>query len=910
MTEQQFLEYAKSVASQNKVLRSHIGMGYYNTVTPNVILRNILESPAWYTPYTPYQAEISQGRLQSLLNFQTGVCELTGMDVANASLLDEATAGAEAMNMCFNLSQKNKKTFLVSNRCHPQTISVVSTRASFIGVDVVVVDNEQMMTHDLTNVCGVMVQYPDTLGAVHSFESIAQRAHENKAMCTVATDLLSLCVLQPPGRWGADIVFGSAQRFGVPMGYGGPNAAFFATKDSHKRTMPGRIIGVSKDSSGRTALRMSLQTREQHIRRERATSNICTAQALLANMAAFYMIFHGPEGLKQIAQQTHGLATLAAEALRQLPSVTIVNDHFFDTIHVRLNAPDAKKVLRLAEENGMNLRLVNDHEITIAFDETSNKQHVQDVVDVFARYAGTTISLPCTGCAVTSSLPSSFIRSDAPLKHEVFSMYTSETDVLRYIYFLQNKDLGLQNAMIPLGSCTMKLNATAEMIPVTWPEFAQLHPFAPPQQAAGYSILFNELSEQLKEITGFDHISLQPNSGAQGEYAGLLAIARYHKKHHDPSKPFRNVCLIPTSAHGTNPASAVMAGMTVEVVQCDEHGNVDVADLKQKALEFKDTLAALMITYPSTHGVFEKTIIEICETIHQCGGLVYMDGANMNAQVGLTRPRDMGADVCHLNLHKTFCIPHGGGGPGMGPIGVRSHLAPFLPAHSVIDVGVPSASTHPSEVTSVSAAPWGSAAILPISWAYISMMGGDGLTHATKMAILNANYMAARLKDHYHILYTGENGHVAHEFILDLRPFKACGVTEVDIAKRLLDYSFHAPTMSWPVHGTIMIEPTESESKAELDRFCDALIAIRKEIAEIEAKNLPQNDNMLKNAPHSLLTITSNEWKHPYSRETAAFPVPSLKVNKFWPTVGRLDDVFGDKNLVCLCPPVSEFARR
>lgn len=904
MSEMEYLQLAQQTAADNQIFRSHIGMGYYNTFTPTVILRNILESPAWYTPYTPYQAEIAQGRLESLLNYQTGICELTGMDVSNGSLLDEGTAAAEAMTMCHSIARGKKSTFLVSDKCHPQTISVVTTRGRRLGINIVVVADSALESSITKDICGALIQYPDTYGTVSDYEGLTKKLHDAGALAVVATDLLALSMLRPPGEWGADIVMGSAQRMGVPMGYGGPHAAFFAVKDEYKRSMPGRIIGVSKDAQGNRALRMALQTREQHIRREKATSNVCTAQALLANIAAFYMIFHGPVGLKHIADRTHAIAARFASGLSHVGAAA-GSKLFFDTVHVATPAGTAAKIAEEALKKNINLRVVNDHQLTVAFDETSTPEHAQELLQIFATALGKSVpKLP--EVSAEFKIDGKYLRTTAPLSHPIFRSCSSETDVLRYIYRLQEKDLGLQNAMIPLGSCTMKLNSTSEMIPVTYPGFGQLHPFAPRDQAKGYAAMLEDLTQHLREVTGFAAVSLQPNSGAQGEYAGLLAIARYHESRGHTK---RRVCLIPLSAHGTNPASAVMAGMTVEPVGCDSHGNIDVADLTAKAEKFKDVLAALMITYPSTHGVFETTIKDICDTVHKFGGLVYMDGANMNAQVGLTSPGDMGADVCHLNLHKTFCIPHGGGGPGMGPIGVTKDLEPFLPAHAIsATASGAQLGSSPASVEAVCSAPFGSASILPISWGYIRMMGGDGLEYATKLAILNANYMASRLKSHYSILYTGDHGLVAHEFIIDLRPFKHLGITETDVAKRLLDYSFHAPTMSWPVPGTIMVEPTESESKEELDDFCNALLAIRQEIAAIENGTVDPENNVLKNAPHSLSLVTADAWPYPYTRKQAAYPLPGRV--KFWPSVGRVDNAYGDRNLVCSCPPMSDFVEK
>lgn len=901
MTEVELLVYLKNMVSKNKMLRSHIGMGYYNTHLPHVILRNVLESPAWYTPYTPYQPEISQGRLESLLNFQTGVSELTGMEVSNASLLDEATAAAEAMSMSFAIGRQKKFMFWVSKTTNPQTIAVMRTRAKGFGITLELLTAEEMVARvasgDAQGLAGALVQYPDTTGVVSDMSDVAAAIKKAGGLTCVATDLLSLQLLKPPGEWGADIVLGSAQRMGVPMGFGGPHAAFFATHNKYRRNMPGRIIGVSRDSTGNPALRLTLQTREQHIRRDKATSNVCTAQALLANIAAFYMLFHGPDGLKHIADRTHAIATSFAAAAGALPGITMDTQGFFDTVCIQTtDAAAADAICAEAVSRGFNLRRLEtaDNKITVSFDETSKFEHAQEVVDAVAAATGSQ-TVTVTDAAV--AIPKDLQRTSATLSHPVFRKYTSEHDMLRYIYHLQEKDLGLQHAMMPLGSCTMKLNATTEMIPVTWPEIGNIHPYAPLDQAQGYLDLFDELGQMLESITGFAKVSMQPNSGAQGEYAGLMAIASYHKANGGN----RDICLIPMSAHGTNPASAVMAGMKVVPIQCDDDGNIDVADMEAKCKLHKDKLAATMITYPSTHGVFEETIVHLCQTVHDHGGLVYMDGANLNAQVGLCSPAEVGADVCHLNLHKTFCIPHGGGGPGMGPIGVVECLVPHLSAN-------PRDTFMSNEGNCVSAAPWGSSSILPISWAYIKMMGSEGLTHATKIAILNANYIMHKLKDDYKVLFTGSSGRCAHEFILDLRPFKASvGVSETDVAKRLIDYSFHAPTMSWPVSGTLMVEPTESESKFELDRFITAMKQIRQEIREVEEGKSPQGGNVLKQAPHTQQMATSDVWDRGYPRAQAVYPVKSLRYSKFWPTVGRLDDVYGDRNPVCSCPSMDEY---
>lgn len=897
-TEYAALNELKAIASQNQIFRSYIGMGYSDCITPPVIGRNILENPGWYTAYTPYQAEIAQGRLEALLNFQTLIIDLTGLEIANASLLDEGTAAAEAMTMSAGVTKNKANTFFVSQDCHPQTIEVVKTRAYPLGIEVIVGDAQ---TFDFaTPVFGVLLQYPTSSGRIEDYRSVIAAAHEQGAIVTMAADLLSLTLLTPPGELGADIAIGSTQRFGVPLGYGGPHAAYFATKEEFKRQVPGRMVGVSKDAQGKPALRLALQTREQHIRRDKATSNICTAQVLLAVMASMYAVYHGPQGLKRIAETIHQNTVTLAEGLKRL-GYQRVAESFFDTLQVKLGNKSLSQLLETANAKQINLRVVDDQTVGVSLDETTTLQDVQDLLEVFA--LGESLSFTVEDLPSDSQLqiPQSLIRTSSYLTHPVFNRYHSETELLRYIHRLETKDLALNTSMIPLGSCTMKLNATSEMIPVTWPEFGKIHPFAPQSQTQGYQILFQQLETWLAEITGFSGISLQPNAGSQGEYAGLLVIRRYHEsrgEHH------RNVCLIPQSAHGTNPASAVMCGMKVVPVACDDQGNVDVADLQSKAEKHQENLAALMVTYPSTHGVFEASIREICEIVHSYGGQVYMDGANMNAQVGLCRPGDFGADVCHLNLHKTFCIPHGGGGPGMGPIGVVSHLVPFLPGHSVVGLQ----GENPEAITAVSAAPWGSASILVISWMYIAMMGAAGLTEATKVAILNANYMAKRLDEFYPVLYRGESGYVAHECILDLRGLKKSAQIEVDdIAKRLMDYGFHAPTVSWPVAGTVMVEPTESESLEELDRFCEAMIAIRGEIAQIEAGSLSAQDNPLKNAPHTAETLLTAEWNHPYSREQAAYPAPWTREYKYWVPVGRIDNAFGDRNFVCSCLPMDAY---
>jgi glycine dehydrogenase len=887
---------------RNQVFRSLIGMGYYDCVTPPVIQRNILENPGWYTQYTPYQAEIAQGRLEALLNFQTMVADLTGLPLANASLLDEATAAAEAMHMCYSLAHREsdqgreRRRFFVSRDCHPQTIAVVQTRAEPLGITVQVGD---AATADLgPDLFGLLLQYPATDGTIRDEGALITKAHAAGAIVVVATDLLALTLLKPPGEFGADIAIGSSQRFGVPLGAGGPHAAFLTAKQDYARQLPGRIVGISRDATGKPAFRLALQTREQHIRRDKATSNICTAQVLLAVMASMYAVYHGPEGLKRIARRVHGLAAVLAEGLRRLGCT--IPAPFFDTLRVTPGKIAADRILSRAAERRINLRRFEDGAIGIALDELASPAEVQSLFDVFADGRPVPFSVDELAGAAKADLPKEFARTSKYLTHPVFNRYHSEHEMLRYMHRLQARDLSLAHSMIPLGSCTMKLNATVEMIPVTWKGFGRIHPFAPAEQVRGYQELFAQLERWLAEITGFAAISLQPNAGSQGEYAGLLVIRAYHRHRGDDR---RDVCLIPVSAHGTNPASAAMVGMTVVPVACDQHGNVDLADLEAKATQHRDRLAALMITYPSTHGVFEEGVRKVCRIVHDHGGQVYMDGANMNAQVGLCRPGDIGADVCHLNLHKTFCIPHGGGGPGMGPIGVAAHLAPFLPGHPVTKLG------GKDSIGPVSAAPYGSASILPISWVYIALMGAEGLTKATKVAILNANYMAKRLEKHYPVLYAGKHGLVAHEFIVDLRAFKdSAGVEANDVAKRLMDYGFHAPTLSFPVAGTLMIEPTESESKAELDRFCDAMIAIRGEIQEIVDGRMPRDNNLLRNAPHTADEVTATDWKHPYSREQAAFPAPWVRESKFWPAVARIDNAYGDRNLFCTCPPLENYS--
>jgi len=891
------LKELAGIAAKNQVWRSYLGMGYHGTLTPGVIRRNVLENPGWYTQYTPYQAEISQGRLEALINYQTAVIDLTGLPVANASLLDEATAAAEAMSMFHRAKGGTKRhRFLVADDCHPQTIEVVRQRAIPIGIEVVVAPVEKFSFDASTYGC--LVQYPATDGRVRDYRALCQTAHAADALVAMACDPLALCLLTPPAELGADCALGSTQRFGVPMGYGGPHAAFFATKDEFKRQIPGRLIGVSVDSEGRPALRMALATREQHIRREKATSNICTAQVLLAVMAGFYCVYHGPEGMRAIASRVNRLARILARGAREL-GLSVAHDAYFDTLRVEAGARRGA-ILGAAASRRINLRSMGDGDVVIALDETVDEAALADLIEVLG--AGGSAKAPSVAHLASQepvSAELSQARTSAYLTHAVFNTHRSETEMLRYIRRLEAKDLSLTTSMIPLGSCTMKLNATTEMLPVTWPEFGGLHPFAPREQAAGYAELFRNLEAWLNDMTGFAACSLQPNSGAQGEYAGLLAIRAFHESR---GEAHRRTCLIPQSAHGTNPASAAMAGMNVVVVACDDKGNIDLGDLRKKAQEHAKDLSALMVTYPSTHGVFEEGIQEICAVVHENGGQVYMDGANLNAQVGLTRPAELGADVCHVNLHKTFCIPHGGGGPGMGPICVAAHLAPFLPGHPVIPVGGAQA------VGPVSAAPWGSASILVISWAYIRMMGPDGLKHATEVAILNANHVAQRLGEHFPVLYSGTKGRVAHECILDCRHLeKSAGVTVEDIAKRLMDYGFHAPTMSFPVAGTLMIEPTESESKDELDRFCEALIGIRKEIAEIEQGKSDRTDNPLKNAPHPLHRVTSTEWARAYPREKAAFPAPWTRQHKFWPSVGRIDNPHGDRNLICSCPPVDSY---
>ncbi|MBE4514700.1 aminomethyl-transferring glycine dehydrogenase [Vibrio parahaemolyticus] len=890
-SEADMLAAMKQFAKQNQVKRTFIGQGYYNTLTPNVILRNVLENPGWYTAYTPYQPEISQGRLESLLNFQQMVIDLTGMEIANASLLDEATAAAEAMTLCKRAGKSKSNVFFVADDVHPQTIEVVKTRAKFIGFEVLVGSLESLPEQD---VFGALVQYPSTTGEVRDLTDIIAKAQANKTLVTVATDLLASTLLKPAGEMGADVAIGSAQRFGVPMGYGGPHAAFMATRDKHKRTMPGRVIGVSIDAKGNQALRMAMQTREQHIRREKATSNICTAQALLANMASFYAVYHGAEGLRTIARRTHHMTAILAAGLTK-GGFELAHNSFFDTITIN-TGEKTQDLYTKALAADINLRVLPG-KLGISLDETTTVADVEALFAVFGvKEDVAALSTEIAGNEF-AAIPEALRRTSEYLTHPVFNTYHSETQMMRYLKQLENKDFSLTHGMIPLGSCTMKLNAAAEMIPITWPELGSIHPFAPAEQAAGYAALAKDLKEKLCEITGYDAFSLQPNSGASGEYAGLIAIQRYHESR---GEGHRNVCLIPSSAHGTNPATASMVSMKVVVVKCDDEGNIDIDDLAAKIEKHKDNLSSIMITYPSTHGVYEEKVKEVCEMVHAAGGQVYLDGANMNAQVGLTSPGFIGSDVSHLNLHKTFCIPHGGGGPGMGPIGVKSHLAPFLPGH--IENGVE------GEDFAVSAADFGSASILPISWAYIAMMGEAGLSNATKVAILNANYVMERLRPHYPVLYRGKNGRVAHECIIDIRPLKEeTGISEEDIAKRLMDYGFHAPTMSFPVAGTLMVEPTESEDLAELNRFCDAMISIREEMTKVKNGEWPLENNPLVNAPHTQVDLSAEEWDRPYSRELGCFPSKATKSWKYWPTVNRVDNVYGDRNLICSCPSIDNY---
>lgn len=904
LSEAELLKKLETVGKKNDIYTSYIGAGYYDTIVPNVIKRNILENPGWYTAYTPYQAEIAQGRLEMLINFQTMISDLTGMELANASLLDEATAAAEAMSMLFSVRKGKKKknafTFLVDENCHPQTLDVLKTRSTPLDITLEITSPENFdVTRD--DVYGLLVQNPNTYGELKDYTALFESAAENNVFSAASVDPLSLLLVKSPGEMGADVVTGSAQRFGVPMGFGGPHAAFFATKETYKRQIPGRIIGVTKDADGNPAFRMALQTREQHIRREKATSNICTAQVLLAVMAAAYGVYHGPEGLKGIAQNVHGKAVLLKNALTKF-GFTIKNASFFDTLLIEVEEAVADKILTDADDKKINLRTFSNKKlIGISVDEAKTIGDIKQLIDLFASFSTSDshFDVDSNLTSVESAISAGLERKTGYMDYPVFQDFQTEHEMLRYLKRLENKDLSLVHSMISLGSCTMKLNATTEMIPITWPEFAQLHPFAPESQTKGYAQLTEELGDWLKEITGFSAVSFQPNSGAQGEFTGLMTIRAYHKHNGDDN---RVVTLIPSSAHGTNPASAVMAGMDVVVVACDDHGNIDINDLKEKAEKHAENLSALMVTYPSTHGVFEENIKEICDIIHENGGLVYMDGANMNAQVGLTSPAAIGADVCHLNLHKTFCIPHGGGGPGMGPICANDTLKPFMPNHGHVSTG------GTQGITAVSAAPFGSTSILAISYAYIAMMGSKGLTEATQIAILNANYIKSRLKEHYSILYTGKSGRTAHEFIIDLRPFKqSAGIEVVDVAKRLMDYGFHAPTVSFPVPGTMMIEPTESESVAELDRFCEAMIQIRREIESIANGDSDREDNVLKNAPHTSDLLTADTWEFPYSREQAAYPLPWVKARKFWPSVRRVDDAYGDRNLMCSCPSMDAY---
>jgi len=898
MTEYNYHKHLRAIASKNKVFKTYIGLGYNNTIIPPVVQRNVLENPGWYTAYTPYQAEIAQGRLEALLNFQTMIMDLTGMEIANASLLDESTAAAEAMTMLYgNRNREQVKsganTFFVSNECYPQTIDLLKTRSTPLGI---VLEIGDWKTAKLdASVFGVVLQYPTVDGKVNDYASFVKDAKAKGISVAVAADVLSLVLLTPPGEWGADVVFGNTQRFGVPMGYGGPHAAFFACREEYKRIIPGRIIGVSVDSQGNPALRMALQTREQHIRRDKATSNICTAQALLAIMASMFAVYHGPDGINGIAQQVHLSAVALAAELKKL-GYTVDNDAFFDTL--KISGTDNAKIKQLAEAAEINFRYTTDG-IAISVDQTTDAADINSIIDIFAKAVNKTAGKVTEESIFSQKSPLTY-RKSAILTHPIFNTYHSESEMMRYIKRLENKDLSLTHSMISLGSCTMKLNAASELMPITWPEFAHIHPFVPIEQAAGYLEMINELDRSLSEITGFAKMSFQPNSGAQGEYAGLLVIQAYHQSRGDAH---RNIALIPTSAHGTNPASAAMCGMKIVLVKCDEKGNIDVTDMREKATLHKDNLSCLMVTYPSTHGVYEESIIEITNIIHEYGGQVYMDGANMNAQVGLTSPGNIGADVCHLNLHKTFAIPHGGGGPGMGPIGVAKQLVPFLPSHTLVKTG------GEKGISAVSAAPFGSSLILLISYGYIKMLGGEGVTDATKIAILNANYIKESLKDHYPTLYSGKNGRCAHEMILDCVEFKRqAGVEVGDIAKRLMDYGYHAPTVSFPVHDTLMVEPTESESKEELDRFCSAMIAIKMEIDEIISGKADKEDNVIKNAPHTAKSVISDDWKHSYSREKAVYPLKWVKDAKFWPSVAKIDNAHGDRNLICACPPIEAYA--
>ena len=894
LSENDALKKLKSISKQNEIFRNFIGMGYYNSFTPNVILRNILENPGWYTSYTPYQPEVAQGRLEMLLNFQQLIIDLTGMDIANASLLDEATATAEAVGLSQRLDKNNSKKIFVSDSCNPQTIDLIKTRTEPFGLELIIgneKDDLSKINEDI--VCGVLA-YPGTLGDIQDPSESISQIHKKNGKAILVCDLLALARLKTPAELGADIAVGSAQRFGIPMGYGGPHAAFFATKEEFKRSMPGRIIGVSVDRHGKKAFRLSLQTREQHIRRDKATSNICTAQALLAIISAAFAIYHGPSGILKIANRTSSLAKLFGDEIKK-GGLKILSDHYFDTVTIKTNEK-TETILKKAYEEKINLRKVDKDTLSVAFDEAKKLDDVNNLLKIF----GISKTLDQNTKVELNNLPKNLLRTSKYLTHPVFNKYHSETEMLRYLKKLEDCDIALNRSMIALGSCTMKLNATAELMPITWKEFSLPHPFVPTEQMKGYKILFNDLINDLKEITGFDAVSLQPNSGAQGEYAGLMTIRKFHKNNKQSN---RNVCLIPNSAHGTNPASAQMCGMKVVVVNCDDDGNVDIVDLKNKAEKYANNLAALMVTYPSTHGVFEEKIMEICDIIHKAGGQVYMDGANLNALVGIAKPGKFGPDVCHINLHKTFCIPHGGGGPGMGPIACGKHLAEFLPTHKVIKESGPS-----NGMGAVSAAPWGSSSILPISWMYIKMMGAEGLKKASQVSILNANYISKKLSRDYKVLYTGKNGNVAHECIIDIRPIKASsGISEEDIAKRLIDFGYHAPTMSWPVAGTIMIEPTESENLEEIDKFCNALIKIKKEINKVENSKFDKVDNPLKNAPHTYIELASNEWKHKYSREEAAFPNEFVKNNKYWAPVARVDNVYGDRNLVCSCPSMDEY---
>ncbi len=895
LAENELLQKLKNKVSQNKVYKSLIGMGYAGTLTPSPILRNVFENPNWYTAYTPYQPEISQGRLEAILNFQTMVADLTGMQICNASLLDEGTASAEAMQMSYALHKKgNANKFIASNNLHPHILEVLKTRATPLGIEMLVEDVSKFQFDH--SVFAVMVSYPGTDGKVENLKSLAEKVHQAGALVIASTDLLALTLIQPPGEWGADIVVGNTQRFGVPFGFGGPHAAYLATQDAHKRLLPGRLVGVSVDSQGNKALRLALQTREQHIRREKATSNICTAQVLLANMASFYAVYHGPQGLKKMAERVHSMARLAAQGLKGM-GFKLKSESYFDTIAV--DTDRAENIVDEALDLDINLRLINKKTVSFTLDETCTIETVESILQAFNH--GEFVNLKAEGLKTEDySFDPDLKRKSQYLTHPTFNLYHSETELMRYIQRLQSKDVTLTQSMIPLGSCTMKLNSATELMPVSWPEISQLHPFAPLDQAVGLLHMIDDLEKKLCDITGFSAVSLQPNSGAQGEYAGLLVIREYHKS---KNQSHRNICLIPSSAHGTNPASAIMVGMQVVVTKCDENGNVDVKDLKEKAIEHSQNLAALMVTYPSTHGVFEEAITEICDIIHEHGGQVYMDGANMNALVGICKPGEFGPDVSHMNLHKTFAIPHGGGGPGVGPIGVKSHLAPFLPKHSLVpEMG------SKTGITAITSAPWGSASILPISWAYISMMGAEGLKKATLVSILSANYIAKKLEPHYPILYKGKEGLVAHECILDLRPLKKSSEIDVtDVAKRLMDYGFHAPTMSFPVAGTLMVEPTESESKPELDRFIEAMISIRQEIHEVENGKFPKENNVLKNSPHTAEMLLKDEWKHSYSRTKAAFPLAWVKKNKYFPSVARVDNAYGDRNIVCSCPPLDDY---